>query len=79
MTFSDLAANSDFSGLLKILVGASQVKLMIKNPLANAGNIRHVGFIPGSGPLEEGMARHSSILAWRFSWTEEPSGLPSIR
>ena len=26
-------------------------------------------------PLEEGMATHSSILAWRISWTEEPSGL----
>ena len=29
-------------------------------------------------PLEEGMATHSSILAWRISWTEEPSGLQSI-
>ena len=26
-------------------------------------------------PLEEGMAIHSSILAWRIPWTEEPSGL----
>ena len=26
-------------------------------------------------PLEEGMATHSSILAWRIPWTEEPSGL----
>ena len=26
-------------------------------------------------PLEEGMATHSSILAWRFPWIEEPSGL----
>ena len=26
-------------------------------------------------PLEEGMATHSSILAWRISWTEEPSRL----
>ena len=25
-------------------------------------------------PLEEGMAIHSSILAWRISWTEEPGG-----
>ena len=30
-------------------------------------------------PLEEGMATHSSILAWRIPWTEEPSGLQSIR
>ena len=26
-------------------------------------------------PLEKGMATHSSILAWRISWTEEPGGL----
>ena len=30
------------------------------------------------GLLEEGMATHSSILAWRISWTEEPDGLQSI-
>ena len=30
-------------------------------------------------PLEEGTATHSSILAWRIPWTEEPGGLPSIR
>ena len=29
------------------------------------------------GPLEEEMATHSSILAWRIPWTEEPSGLQS--
>ena len=29
-------------------------------------------------PLEEGMATHSSILAWRISWTEEPDGLQSM-
>ena len=27
------------------------------------------------GPLEEGMTTHSSILAWRVPWTEEPGGL----
>ena len=26
-------------------------------------------------PLEEGMATHSSVLAWRILWTEEPGGL----
>ena len=30
-------------------------------------------------PLEEGMATHSSVLAWRTSWTEEPGGLQSVR
>ena len=29
-------------------------------------------------PLEEEMTTHSSILAWRFPWTEEPDGLRSI-
>ena len=42
-----------------------------------------VGSIPGSGRfpgggLEEGMATHSSILARRIPWTEEPNGLQSI-
>ena len=29
-------------------------------------------------PLEEGMATHSSILAWRISWTEKSGGLQSM-
>ena len=29
-------------------------------------------------PLEEGMAAHSSILAWRMPWSEEPGGLQSV-
>ena len=29
-------------------------------------------------PLEKGMATHSSILAWRTPWTEEPGGLQSV-
>ena len=29
-------------------------------------------------PPEKGMATHSSILAWRIPWTEEPGGLQSI-
>ena len=29
-------------------------------------------------PLEKGMATHSSILAWRIPWTEEPGGLLSM-
>ena len=31
----------------------------------------------GEDPLEKGMATHSSILAWRIPWTEEPGGLQS--
>ena len=49
---------------------------MVKNLPANAGDVRDVGLIPGLGrPLEEGMATHSSILAWRIPWIEEPGGL----
>ena len=29
-------------------------------------------------PLEKGMAAHSSILAWRISWIEEPGGIQSV-
>ena len=29
-------------------------------------------------PLEKGMATHSSILAWRIPWTEEPGGLHTV-
>ena len=46
---------------------------------ANAGDARDVGLIPGSGrSLEEEMATHSSVLAWRIPWTEEPGGLQSM-
>ena len=38
-----------------------------------------MGLIPGwKDPLEEGMETHSSILAWRIPWTEEPGCLQSI-
>ena len=35
-------------------------------------------FLNEEGPLEEGMATHSSILAWRIPWREEPGGLQSM-
>ena len=58
---------------------ASQVVLVVKNPPANAGDIRDVGSISGlEDPLEQEMATHSSILAWRIPWTEEPDGLQSV-
>jgi len=38
-----------------------------------------VRFLGQEDPLEEDMATHSSILAWRIQWTEEPGGLQSIR
>ena len=52
---------------------------MVKNPTADAGDVRDAGLIPGLGRSPgEGRGNHSSILAWRFPWTEEPSRLQSI-
>ena len=49
---------------------------MVKNLLAMPKN---PGSISGSeNPLENGMATHSNILAWRIPWTEESGGLQSI-
>ena len=51
----------------------------VKNPLVmQQVQETHVGLVGGEDPLEEGMAIHSSIFAWRISWTEEPDGLQSI-
>ena len=45
----------------------------------SACNVGDKGSVLGSGrSLEEGMATHSSILAWRIPWTEEPGGLQSM-
>ena len=52
---------------------------MLTNMPSNAGDVGDVGSIPGSGRSpEEGMAIHSSILAWKIPWTEEPGGLQSV-
>ena len=56
--------------------GASQVALVVKNLPANAGDLRDaVRPLGWEDPLEEEMATHSSILAWRIPWTEQPGGL----
>jgi len=48
---------------------------VVKNLPANEGDERDMG---QEDSLKEGMATHSSILAWRIPWTEEPGGLKSI-
>ena len=40
--------------------------LVVKNPLANAGDVREMGSLGQEDPQEKGMATHSSILAWRI-------------
>ena len=48
---------------------------MVKNPPAVwETQVRPLG---REGPLEKGMATHSSVLAWRIPWTEEPGGFQS--
>ena len=52
---------------------ASVVAQIVKNlPAMQETQISSLG---QEDPLEEGMATHSSILAWRIPWTEEPGGL----
>ena len=54
----------------------TQVELVVKNLPADAGD---TGSISGQeDPLEEDMATHSRILAWRIPWTGEPGGLQSM-
>ena len=45
-----------------------------KLPATRETQVRSLGW---EDPLEKGMATHSSILAWRIPWTEEPGGLYS--
>ena len=58
-----------------VSVWAPLVAQMVKNLLS----MQEVPYLGQGDPLEEGMATHSSILAWRILWPEEPGRLPSIR
>ena len=51
---------------------ASPMTQAVKNlPAMQETQVRSLG---REDPLEKGMATHSSILAWRISWTEQPGG-----
>ena len=51
----------------------SLVAQMVKNlPAMQETWVQFVGW---EDPLEKGMATHSSVLAWKIPWTEEPGGL----
>ena len=53
--------------------------LVVKNPPANAGDIKDsVRSLGREDPLEEEMETYCSILAWKIPWTEEPGGLPTV-
>ena len=58
------------------IYGASLVAQRVKNlPAMQETRVQSLG---REDPLEEGMATHSRILAWRILWTEEPGGLQSM-
>ena len=57
----------------KLLKGASQMVQMVKN--LPAMQETWVQSLDHENPLEKEMENHSSILAWRIPWTEEPGGL----
>ena len=58
---------------LDLVIGASLVAQMVKNlPAMRETRIQSLGW---EDPLEEGIATHSSIHAWRIPWTQEPGGL----
>ena len=59
---------------------ASQVALGVEDLLCQCRRHERLGFDPWvwEDPLEESMATHSSILAWRILWTEQPGGLQSM-
>ena len=59
-----------------VALGASLVAQTVKNlPAMQETRVQSLGW---EDPLEEGMATHSSVLAWRIPWTEENGGLRSI-
>ena len=61
---------------LTSLPGLPCVAQTVKNlPAMWETRVRSLGW---EDPLEKGMATHSSILAWRIPWTEEPGGLQSL-
>ena len=67
--------------LTTVMIGASQVALVVKSPpaIAGDGEVRDSVCIPGSGRSPGGgHGNHSSNLAWRIPLTEEPGRLRSM-
>ena len=60
----------------QLCVLGGSVAQMVKNlPAVQETWVPSLGW---KDPLEKGMATHSSILAWKIPWTEEPNGLQSM-
>ena len=73
----DLLLHSKYYIIYSTVLGFSGSSVG-KESTGNAGDTLWVRSLGQEDPLEEGMATHSSILAWRILWTEEPGGLPSV-
>ena len=70
--------SAPMAGLIALIkaLQASLVAQMVKNlPVMRETQVRSLDW---EDPLEEGRATHSSILAWRIPWTEEPGGLQPV-
>ena len=68
-----LSFNSEEGTVVEMVLSKFPVAQTVKNPPEMQETwVRSLG---REDPLEEGMATHSSILAWRIPWTEEPGGL----
>ena len=63
---------------LLLLLKCCQLPLVVKEPTCHAGGLRDPIFLGQEDSLKEGMATHSSILAWRIPWTEKSGTLQSI-
>ena len=60
---------------LDVIKGFSDGSTVKYLPAMQETQVQSLGW---KDPLEKGMATHSSILAWRIPWTEEPGGLQSM-
>ena len=74
--FSASCVSFQLYEILEFMSQASLMAQMVKNlPAMQETLVQSLG---REDPLEEGVVTHSSILAWRISWTEEPGRLQSI-
>ena len=82
-----ISPSNEHSGLISFRIGwldllavQGTLKSLLQHHSSKASILQCSAFfrVQLSHPLEKGMAIHSSILAWRVPWTEEPDGLQSM-
>ena len=69
------AAKYDRNVIIRVVTGLGDGSVVKNPPVTQETWTQSLG---GVDPLEEEMATHFSILAWRIPWTEEPGGLQSM-